>query len=65
VLPDSTAERLLHETPCPVAVVPKGYRTRATSAHLVVGCADQPCQGDDISLLAAEDLASRFRPRYG
>jgi nucleotide-binding universal stress UspA family protein len=28
VLPGSTAERLLHGAPCPVAIVPLGYRTR-------------------------------------
>ena len=28
VLPGSTAERLLHGAPCPVAVVPLGYRTQ-------------------------------------
>src|SRR5215218_2316022 len=39
VLPGSTAERLLHGAPCPVAVVPLGYRTRAARSRPVVGCA--------------------------
>src|SRR5829696_1649192 len=42
VLPGSTAERLLHGAPCPVAVVPLGYRDRATPARPVVGCAYRP-----------------------
>ena len=35
VLPGSTAERLLHGAPCPVAVAPKGYaeRPRAARGH--------------------------------
>ena len=32
VLPGSTAERLLHGSPCPVAVAPKGYAHEATPA---------------------------------
>lgn len=53
----SIAERLLHAAPCPVAVVPDGYRARATTAHLVIGCADRPTTDGDASLDAAEELA--------
>jgi nucleotide-binding universal stress UspA family protein len=35
VLPGSTAERLLHGAPCPVAVVPLGYRTHAARSRPV------------------------------
>ena len=57
VLPGSTAERLLHGAPCPVAVVPLGYRTHATSAHPVVGCAYRPTEDGAAALGAAEELA--------
>ena len=33
VLPGSTAERLLHGSPCPVAVAPKGYAHRAAASR--------------------------------
>ncbi len=37
VLPGSTAERLLHGAPCPVAVAPKGYVDRPAQPT-VIGC---------------------------
>jgi nucleotide-binding universal stress UspA family protein len=58
VLPGSTAERLLHGAPCPVAVVPLGYRTHGTPQHSVIGCAYQPTEDGEASLGAAEELAS-------
>ena len=57
VLPGSTAERLLHGAPCPVAVVPLGYRTHATPAHPVIGCAYRPTTDGAAALGAAEELA--------
>jgi nucleotide-binding universal stress UspA family protein len=57
VLPGSTAERLLHNAPCAVVVVPLGYRTRGTSPPSVVGCAYVPTQDGEASLGAAEELA--------
>jgi nucleotide-binding universal stress UspA family protein len=57
VLPGSTAERLLHDAPCPVAVVPLGYRSHATSAHPVIGCAYRPTEDGAAALGAAEELA--------
>jgi len=38
VLPGSTAERLLHGAPCPVAVTPKGYVQRSGQKLTVIGC---------------------------
>jgi nucleotide-binding universal stress UspA family protein len=35
VMPGSTGERLLHGAPCPVAIVPQGYRDRAGELHRV------------------------------
>ena len=57
VLPGSTAERLLHGAPCPVAVVPLGYRTHATPAQPVVGCAYRSTEDGAAALGAAEELA--------
>jgi nucleotide-binding universal stress UspA family protein len=57
VLPGSTAERLLHGAPCPVAVVPLGYRTHTTPAHPVIGCAYRPTEDGAAALGAAEDIA--------
>jgi len=39
VLPGSTAERLLHGAPCPVAVAPHGYAQRPDQQPAVIGCA--------------------------
>jgi nucleotide-binding universal stress UspA family protein len=57
VLPGSTAERLLHGAPCPVAVVPEGYRRRGMPEQLAVGCAYRPTAEGDAALGAAEELA--------
>ena len=38
VLPGSTAERLLHGAPCPVAVAPNGYAQRSDQQPAVIGC---------------------------
>jgi nucleotide-binding universal stress UspA family protein len=38
VLPGSTAERLLHGSPCPVAVAPKAYAQRTAREPGIVGC---------------------------
>ena len=57
VLPGSTAERLLHGAPCPVAVVPLGYRSHVTPAHPVIGCAYRPTEDGAAALGAAEELA--------
>jgi nucleotide-binding universal stress UspA family protein len=57
VLPGSTAERLLHGPPCPVAVVPLGYRARPATSRPVVGCAYRPTDDGEASLGGAEELA--------
>jgi nucleotide-binding universal stress UspA family protein len=57
VLLGSTAERLLHGAPCPVAVVPAGYRTLVRPERLAIGCAYQPTEDGEASLGAAEELA--------
>ena len=55
VLPGSTAERLLHGSPCPVAVAPKGYAERSSDELAVIGC------GYDASLSAAHALETAHR----
>jgi nucleotide-binding universal stress UspA family protein len=57
VLPGSTGERLLHGAPCPVAIVPLGYRAHATPSNPVVGCAYRPTEDGVAALGAAEELA--------
>jgi nucleotide-binding universal stress UspA family protein len=60
VLPGSTAERLLHGSPCPVAIVPRGYRT---SAHVEVRTIGVGYDGSDESEAAVEtavELARRL-----
>ena len=60
VLPGSTAERLLHGSPCAVAVVPRDYRMGCTSGIESIGCAWDGRPEAEAALAAAEDLARRF-----
>jgi nucleotide-binding universal stress UspA family protein len=55
VLPGSTAERLLHGSPCPVAVAPKGYAEHTPIAPTIVGC------GFDGSVAARHALVTAHR----
>ena len=57
VLPGSTAERLLHGSPCAVAVVPRDYRVANAHAIESIGCAWDGRPEADAALAAAEDLA--------
>jgi nucleotide-binding universal stress UspA family protein len=56
VLPGSTAERLLHGAPCPVAVVPLGFEAHGLPPNPVVGCAYEPSEDGAAALGAAEEL---------
>lgn len=56
VLPGSTAERLLHGAPCPVAVVPKGYSEGEPGLH-VVGVAYDGSAESEAALRAAVAIA--------
>jgi nucleotide-binding universal stress UspA family protein len=60
VLTGSTAERLLHGAPCPVALAPRNY-TRAALRTIAVGFADTP-EGQ-VALASAHALAARFGAR--
>jgi nucleotide-binding universal stress UspA family protein len=57
VLPGSTAERLLHHAPCPVAVVPLGFQAHGLPTNPAIGCAYQPGDDGEAALAAAEELA--------
>lgn len=61
VLPGSTAERLLHGSPCPVAVAPKNYAHETPPAQHIIGC------GFDGSPAAqrALDIAHRLAAASG
>jgi nucleotide-binding universal stress UspA family protein len=56
VLPGSTAERLLHGSPCPVAVAPKGYTPGAEPG--IVGCGFDASESAEQALQAAEQIAA-------
>jgi nucleotide-binding universal stress UspA family protein len=58
VLPGSTAERLLHGSPCPVAVAPKGYTWRPDEEPGIVGCGFDGSQSAQRALQAAEQIAA-------
>ena len=57
VLPGSTAERLLHGAPCPVAVVPVGFGAHGLAEHPAIGCGFQATDDGAAALGAAEELA--------
>ncbi len=57
VLPGSTAERLLHGAPCPVAVVPVGFGAHGLPEHPAIGCGYQATDDGAAALGAAEELA--------
>ena len=57
VLPGSTAERLLHGAPCPVAVAPNGYAQHSDRPPAVVGCGYDGSPSSRQALEAASRLA--------
>ena len=58
VLPGSTAERLLHGSPCPVAVAPKDYAHRTLGAPGIIGCGYDGTPAADGALAVAHRLAA-------
>ena len=58
VLPGSTAERLLHGSPCPVAVAPKGYRERSDTQPAIIGCGYDGSASAQRALAAARRVAT-------
>jgi nucleotide-binding universal stress UspA family protein len=58
VVPGSTAERLLHGAPCPVAVAPKHYAHRTSNGPEIVGCGYDGTPAAERALAAAHRLAA-------
>jgi nucleotide-binding universal stress UspA family protein len=58
VLPGSTAERLLHGSPCPVAVAPEGYARSAAHELALIGCGYDGSPSAEHALAAARRLAT-------
>ena len=58
VLPGSTAERLLHGSPCPVAVAPKGYTQRPGAEPGIIGCGFDDSQSAHHALETAHRIAA-------
>jgi nucleotide-binding universal stress UspA family protein len=58
VLPGSTAERLLHGSPCPVALTPKGHAQRSCLELAVIGCGYNGSTSATRALEAAGRLAA-------
>jgi nucleotide-binding universal stress UspA family protein len=63
IVPGATAERLLHGAPCPVAIVPDGYRDRPESAIRRVGVAYVDTPEGRAALAAAAGVARAFQAR--
>jgi nucleotide-binding universal stress UspA family protein len=63
VVPGATAERLLHGAPCPVAVVPDGYRSHAGPGIGRIGVAYIDTPEARAALTAAIVLARALRAR--
>jgi nucleotide-binding universal stress UspA family protein len=57
VLPGATAERLLHGAPCPVAVVPDGYRAIAHPAIRRIGAANDGSKESEAAVRGAAEIA--------
>ena len=57
VLPGSTADRLLHGSTRPVAIVPNGFRTAQPNGSGVIACGWDGCPESEAALAAAEKLA--------
>jgi nucleotide-binding universal stress UspA family protein len=58
VLPGSTGERLLHGSPCPVAIVPKGYDPEEHPLRLI-GVGYDGSEESEAALATATELARR------
>jgi len=56
--PGSTAERLLHGSPCPIAVAPKGYAHHEPAEPGIVGCGYDGTPSADGALAIAHRLAA-------
>jgi nucleotide-binding universal stress UspA family protein len=60
VLPGSTGERLVHGSPCAVAVAPRGYATHTSAEIAVIGCGFDGSETSKAALDTATDAARLF-----
>jgi nucleotide-binding universal stress UspA family protein len=58
VVPGSTGERLLHGSPCPVAIVPRGFEPDRPIQTIGVGF--DGSEESEVALVAATQVAQRF-----
>ena len=58
VFPGSTAERLLHGAPCPVAVAPKDHAKRERRTPAIVGCGFDGTEAARQALATAHEIAA-------
>ena len=63
VAPGSTAERLLHGSPCPVAVAPKGYANETVREPGIVGIGYDSSVAAEHALETAHRIAARTGAR--
>jgi nucleotide-binding universal stress UspA family protein len=56
IVPGSTAQQLVHDTPRPVAVVPRGWRSRAAASLDHIGCGYDGSPEADAALATAVAL---------
>lgn len=59
VVPGSTAERLLHGSPCPVAIVPQGYGAQERELKMI-GVGYDGSEESEAALATAAELALRL-----
>jgi nucleotide-binding universal stress UspA family protein len=62
VMPGSTAERLLHGSPCPVAIVPRGYASHDREIR-TIGVGYDGFEESEAALASACELARGLRAR--
>jgi nucleotide-binding universal stress UspA family protein len=60
VVPGSTAERLLHGSPCPVAVVPQGYASSDPPPIRTIGVGFDGSEESEAALLGAVEASRRL-----
>jgi nucleotide-binding universal stress UspA family protein len=63
VLPGSTGERLLHGSPCPVAIAPRGYAAAGSAPIRIVGAGYDTTDESEAALQAACRVARSFDAR--
>ena len=63
VLPGTTGERLLHGSPCPVAIAPRGYAAQGLDPFRTVAVGYDESEESKAALHAADQIARRLGAR--